>query len=77
MSLRMVPLFGLILTGCLSKYIEPQPIPVPKESTRAQYNVRLQQDKAAEEGQLFVCGLKGDEFWCLEYEVFNSQLITR
>jgi hypothetical protein len=69
-------LFGLIWTGCLYNIPEPQPIPVPKESTRAHVKVRFQQDDVAKEGQLFVCGLKDEEFWCLEYETFNSQLRT-
>lgn len=76
MNLRTVPLFGLILTSCLFKMPEPQLIPVPKESTEAQVIVRFQQNDVAKEGQLFVCGLDKGEFWCLDYEVFNSQLRT-
>lgn len=77
MTKKVCALFGLLLTNCLPKYIEPQLIPVPKESTRAQMPIRFQQDKVAEEGQLFVCGLREGEFWCLEYEIFQNQLLLR
>lgn len=74
---RAYPLFGLILTGCLfTKTIEPQSIPVPNESVEAQITVRFQQKEEAKDGQLFVCGWDAGEFWCLDYEVFNSQLKT-
>ena len=74
---KACPLFGLILTACLYNVPEPQPTPLSKESTRAQINVRFQQAEEAKEGQLFVCGLQEGEFWCLDYETFNSQLRAR